>query len=408
MKPVRILLVDTGNEWGGGTNSMIELLKRINRGRFSITALFYRNYPKGLDSDLRSELDRIGIPLEVLPPLRQPFWAKALKEFARVFVFWSPRLQKFIIFHIELAWRIRPNARRIAAVIREGGHELLYLNNQPSSNLEGYLAAGQIAIPLVQHARIVARLNPEEVQLANRYASRIICVSQGVCDDLVRQAIAPEKCTVVYNGIDTRQALVEAPQDAQPDSASPHRSVKIGTVGQLAVRKFTEHLLEAAAILRSRKTRPFSVQVIGAGPQDQFLKARTKELDLLAIVSFAGFLPNPFAAMAAMDIFVLTSSTEGFPRVILEAMMLGKPVVASRIVGAEELVRDGATGLLYEFGDIKALADKLQCLIENVDLRQRMGSKGQEVVTNDYSIERYVAGVEQVLMDVVEESKCFT
>ncbi|MEO5861393.1 MAG: glycosyltransferase [Burkholderiales bacterium] len=408
MKPVRILLVDTGKEWGGGTNSMIELLKRIDRERFSITALFYINYPKGIDLDLRSELDRIGTSLKLLTPLRQPRWAKVAKELARVFAFWSRGVQKFIIFKIELAWRIRPTARRIAAIIQEGGYHLLYLNNQPSSNLEGYLAAGQTAIPLVQHARIVARLNRAEVELINRYASRIICVSQGVCDDLLRQAIAPEKCIVVYNGIDTRQALVKEFRGAPAGSGSTDRPVKIGTVGQLAVRKFTEHLLEAAAILRSRKTRPFSVQVIGAGPRDKFLELRTKELDLTAIVSFAGFLANPFAAMADFDIFVLTSSTEGFPRVILEAMMLGKPVVASRIVGAEELVRDGTTGLLYEFGNIKSLAEKLQCLVENVELRQRMGHNGQEVVTKDYSIERYVAGVERVLMDVVEENKCFT
>ena len=66
IKPVRVLLLDTGNEWGGGTNNLIEIFKRIDRNRFSVTALFYINYCKGKTSDLQTELTAINIPLKVL------------------------------------------------------------------------------------------------------------------------------------------------------------------------------------------------------------------------------------------------------------------------------------------------------------------------------------------------------
>ncbi len=68
----RVLLLDTGKEWGGGTNSMIELLKRIDRDRFVVTPLFYDNYARGAESDLRRALADIGLDLQLLPRQRQP------------------------------------------------------------------------------------------------------------------------------------------------------------------------------------------------------------------------------------------------------------------------------------------------------------------------------------------------
>ncbi|MCK7500101.1 MAG: glycosyltransferase [Comamonadaceae bacterium] len=83
---------------------------------------------------------------------------------------------------------------------------MLYVNNQPSSNLEGYLAAAATGVPLVQHCRIDVTLKPEEAAAVDRNARRVICVSQGVADSLVAQGVGPERCVVVHNAIDGRQA----------------------------------------------------------------------------------------------------------------------------------------------------------------------------------------------------------
>jgi hypothetical protein len=179
---IKTLLLDTGKEWGGGTNSMIELLKRIDRSRFEVSAVFYHNYARGSDSNLRHELAAIGIPLQILRSLNQPLWAKLAKELARGLLAWHRAWRQRAVFAIEMAWRIRPNARRLAAVLNQGGYHLLYMNNQPSSNLEGYLAAELAGVPVVQHCRIDATLNPIEISLANRVARRMICVSDGVAE----------------------------------------------------------------------------------------------------------------------------------------------------------------------------------------------------------------------------------
>ncbi len=392
MPPLKILLLDTGKEWGGGTNSLFELLKRIDRSRFAVDALFYNNYPKG-DSNLRQELAAIGIPLAILAPQRQPFWAKAAKELARGLLGWKLSWRRQAVFAIDMAWRIRPNAKRLAEILQQGGYQLLYLNNQPSSNLEGYLAAEMAGVPLVQHCRIDATLNPWEITVTNRAVRRIVCVSHGIADSLKSQGIAPDKCAVVNNAIDGQQAL--PPPAALPATAKGR--LVVGAVGSLIRRKAVDHVLRAVARLDSAPE--CQVLIVGEGPLRGALEKLAAELGLAERVLFAGFQKTPLPWIAAMDILILASPKEGLPRVILEAMLLAKPVIASRVIGSKELVIDGETGFLYEYGDVHALAGHLKRLLADEHLRKTMGAAGRQRVLNDYSIEQYVAGVETLLAE---------
>jgi len=259
----RILLLDTGKEWGGGTNSMIELLKRIDRERFEISALFYRNYRKGDASTLQAELAALGIPLDIEPPLRQPLWAKLAKELTRGLLRPFPASRRRLLHAIERRWRILPSARRIAARLQNGAFDLLYMNNQPSSNLEGYLAADLANIPVVQHCRIEVTLQAPEVAIVNRIARRILCVSEGVRESLLAQGVRPHLCRVIHNAIDGRQGLPQAV--SLPAVAAD--TVVIGSIGSLIQRKANDHLLRAAARVRERCALPFYIVLVGEGPE---------------------------------------------------------------------------------------------------------------------------------------------
>lgn len=392
----RILLLDTGKEWGGGTNSMIELLKRIDRQRFAVTALFYRNYPKGDASNLQVELGKIDIPLELLPPRRQPLLAKLAKELARGLLKPFPSLRQRAVHAIERWWRITPLSRALAKILREGGYDLLYMNNQPSSNQEGYLAAEMAGVPVVQHCRIEATLSRAEVDVVNRVAKRLICVSGGVRDTLVAQGISPDLCRVVHNAIDGRQVL-PAPVTIPGLAAG---ALVVGSVGSLIVRKANDHLLRAAAAIREQ-VPPFHLVLVGEGPEQERLEALAAKLGLAGQVIFAGFQQTPLAWVAAMDVLVLASAKEGLPRVILEAMLLGRPVIASDIVGSRELVDNGHSGLLYPYGDEAALGRHLVTLLTDGALRQRWGEAGRTRVLQEFSIEHYVAGVQALLTEAV-------
>ncbi len=392
---IKTLLLDTGKEWGGGSNSLFELLKRIDRSRFELSAVFYHNYSRGADSDLACELAAIGIPLRILPQPRQPFWAKLAKETARGLLAWHRPWRRQVVFAVEMAWRIRPNARRLAALLKQGGYQLLYMNNQPSSNLEGYMAAELAGVPAVQHCRIDATLNPVEISIVNRVARHIICVSNGVAQSLQRQGIAPDKCTVVSNAIDGAQTL---PPPASLPAAAAGRLV-IGTVGSLVARKSVDHLLRAAASLVIKNGLPLHLLIVGDGPQRGVLEKLADDLGLAERVTFVGFQKQALPWIAAMDVLVLASAKEGLPRVVLEAMLLGKAVVASSVIGTQELVRDGETGLLYDYGNIEALTACLQELLAHERKRAAMGAAGRKRVLREYSITRYVAEVQNALSD---------
>jgi glycosyltransferase involved in cell wall biosynthesis len=102
-----------------------------------------------------------------------------------------------------------------------------------------------------------------------------------------------------------------------------------------------------------------------------------------------------------MDVFTLPSRREGFPRVILEAMLMGLPVVACNVAGPLEQVVHGETGYLYDAGEVESLSGFLARLADSSDLRMRMGARSREVVLEKFSIEAYVKGVEKKFGEVL-------
>lgn len=396
-QPKRILLLDTGNEWGGGTNSMFELLKRLDRQRFAVTCCFYKDYRKGKDGRyLSEELAAIGIPLILLPSLKQPLWAKLAKEIGRGLFSWSPRLKKQIVLGVEIQWRIKPRVVALRHLLGEGCFDLLYMNNQPASNLEGYLAAEAAGLPVVQHCRIEPTLQASEVAVVNRVATSVICVSQGVADILAAQHVTESRLRVVYNAIDSGADL--PPPIELPPSVN---GLVIGTVGQLTVRKGVHHLLQAVANLQAEGLS-VSCLILGEGPQRDELEATAQRLGIAGQVGFVGFQAVPLAWVQVLDVCVLCSSKEGLPRVVLEAMLASKPVIGSDVTGTRELIVHEETGLLYGYGDVPALTAALRRLLGDPPLRRAMAAAGRRRVVEHFSINAYVAGVAQVLAEAAQ------
>jgi glycosyltransferase involved in cell wall biosynthesis len=330
----RLLLLDNGREWGGGTNSLLALLARLDRARHAVDAVFYHDYAGGPLGQLSRSLAALHVPLAIQPQSRQPLWAKLGKELARGVLTPLPGWRAAAVEHIELAWRVRPNAQQLAARLRQGGYQALYMNNQPQSNLEGYLAAQLAGVPVIQHCRSNPALSPRAVAAANQ-AARIIAVSHGIADSLRAQGVDPARIRVVPNGIDPTQPLPD-PAACRARLGVSADTVVIGAVCSLLPRKGVADLLTAVARLQS--ATPLCVLVIGDGPQRAALEQQTHAAGLGECVRFVGFQAQVLEWTAALDICVLASASEGLPRVLLEAMLLGKPVVASRVTGSAELV----------------------------------------------------------------------
>ncbi|MEM2661455.1 MAG: glycosyltransferase family 4 protein [Nitrososphaeria archaeon] len=398
-KPYNILILDTGKEWGGGTNSLLELLKRIDKTRYHFIALFYYNYKKGDESDIKSEIEKLGIEFLLLEQKKQPVIVKILKELFRILFFFSRKLKKYMIFLIDYQFRIKTNAKRIAHILRDLKIDLLYMNNQPSSNLEGIIASKITGIPALQHIRIETRLNCFEIKFANSCLKKMICNSYGVKDAFVKQGIDAKKCVVVHNGIDVETKPTISPSEIRKKWGISENEIIVGTVGSLIKRKRIIDLIDAFYIVTNQTKNSLKCIIVGDGPEKDSLIEYAKRKKIHEKFIFTGFQVNAISYINVMDIFVLTSEREGFSKVILEAMLMGKPVVASNVTGPAELVIDGETGFLVPVRHPEIFANYILKLINNHELRKQMGEKARKRAIEKFSIEKYIAGVENILKE---------
>lgn len=376
---------------------MLELLKRINREKFDITCCFYSDYSRAEGQTIGQVLNGIGIPLIVIPQHRQPAWAKMAKELGRSLLFFSRSSRKAVTRHIDTLWRIRPNVSKIETIFREGGFDTLYMNNQPGSNEEGYLAGAKLRTRIIQHCRIEPVLTPPLVKLVNAHATKIIAVSHGVERVLLQHGVRPELCTTVNNAIDIHQPL--------PDRRAMRHRLNIdddtfvfGSIGSLIPRKANHHTLEALAQFSRREPdAKWKMVLVGEGAERAALTAQAKELGIENNVIFTGFQNTPFDYLATFDAFILASKSEGLPRVVLEAMLLKIPVIGSQVTGTAELIDHASTGLLFPWSDVSQLAQHLNNIWADADLRARLAAAAYQNVCHTYAIENYVSGVEAVL-----------
>lgn len=406
-----ILILDTGKEWGGGTNSLLELLRRIDRRDYKFTALFYHNYPKPGESDIKTEMERLGIEFILFASTKQPFLAKILKEIGRILLFFNRTLRKLYIFWIDYLFRIKKDAEGITKLLEDLDVDLLYMNNQPSTNLEGIIAAKNAGIKSLLHSRIEAELNFFEVNAVNKWLTKMICVSEGVKDSFIKQGVNSSKCVVIHDGIDTTITPAVSPEEIKKELGVREDELLIGAVGSLVKRKRFNDLIKAVLYLTPHpnplpqgerdKVRRIKCIIVGDGPERESLQKEISKNRLDDSVRLIGFKSDAISYINAMDIFVLPSEREGFSLVTLEAMLMGKPVIASRIAGPTELVIDRETGFLFQTGSIKELADRISELISSPQLRKDMGEAGRKRAIENFSIGEYVNQVSSVFAEMV-------
>ncbi len=394
MARAQVLILDTGQEWGGGTNSLLELVARLSKDRYRVQAVFYRDYRRGDGGTVGQALAAHGVRFHHLPPPPRGR-EKLARELGRALRFGRAR-REFLLRH-DLQWRVRPAAARLAALIRAEGVELLYCNNQPSSNLEGLLAAAAAGVPCVAHIRKEAHLSPFEVEAANAHVTRFICVSRAMRDRYAACGIDAGRITVVYNGLDVGRPRPAADEQAYRawgiDAAQP----VLGAVGSLLKLKGYDLLLEAFAMLRRDGWADARLAILGEGPERPALAAAARRLGVTEAVRFAGFVPDPLPVMARFDVLAVPSSSEGCPRSVLEAMFLGCPVAAFAVGGLPELVDHGRTGVLVHEREPRHLADALMILLRDAPRRRAMGAAARQRVAERFSVDRYVAEVDAVL-----------
>src|SRR6185503_16362756 len=130
--------------------------------------------------------------------------------------------------------------------------------------------------------------------------------------------------------------------------------------------------------------------MVGDGPDREQLERRAHELGVVQHTLFLGYQEDVAPWYAALDALVLPSANEGTPVSAIEALATGRPVVATRVGGVPDVVREGEDGFLVEVGDVEAMADRLALLANDPELRARMGGAARTRVLERYAVDRLV------------------
>jgi glycosyltransferase involved in cell wall biosynthesis len=194
--------------------------------------------------------------------------------------------------------------------------------------------------------------------------------------------VSQRKIHLIYNGVEDRPiAPVERPVDGPI----------IGTVGRLSWEKGQDILVRALPSLPG-----VTAVFVGSGPDREKLERTARELGVADRTRFLGWQPDARAWLPTFDVFVMPSVDEALPLAITEAMLASRPVVATRIGGVPETVLENQTGLLVPPGDPNALADAVRAIIEDAELRERMGREGRRVAKKRFDLDQMVRSYESL------------
>jgi len=268
----------------------------------------------------------------------------------------------------------------------------------------GRLAARLAGVPVVVHTVHGFHFHDGGHGLSERLAVAVelavgrltdVLLSQNRADleQAARLGIVPrDRLLHVGNGI----AVDRFPSGLEP--REPGRPIVITCVARMEPVKNHGMLLEAAHRLAGRGVA-FELWLVGGGGGRAALEAQAARLGLADRVRFLGYRDDIPRLLSRSDIGVLTSLKEGIPRAALESMVVGLPMVATRVNGTREVVRDGETGVLVEVGDVTGLADALERLAADPDLRARFGARGREVVLTEFDEALVIRRLERVYRD---------
>jgi glycosyltransferase involved in cell wall biosynthesis len=309
----------------------------------------------------------------------------------------------------------------LADLIREARPHILHTHTAKAGTI-GRLAArllGDAGPPIVVHTfhGHVLRgyfdpVRSTAFRLLERWLARqstaLIAVSPEVRDDLVSLGVGPaEKFEVVRLGIELDQRVGEngfeaARIETRRALGIPDDRFVVGWIGRMTAVKRTGDVLQAVRRLREEGVDAV-LCMVGDGPDRDSVEARAHELGIVRDSLFLGYQDEVADYYAAFDALILPSANEGTPVSAIEALAGGRPVVATRVGGVPDVVRDGVDGFLVEPGDVDAMAERLSRLATDAPLRHRMGEAGRASVHERYSVERLLDDVDRLYRRLLAE-----
>ena len=298
-------------------------------------------------------------------------------------------------------------------LMRQGRYDIAHINST-KAGIVGLEAARRAHVPIrvfTAHGfRSILLTNPRQhnfwAWMERRYlraANRIIAVSHYELQECLKNGIVPNaKAVVIHNGVSLSR--VEAGAEVgrrREDLGLTENDLVVGTVSRLEAAKGMEWWIRAAALVAVEEPRARFV-IVGEGPEAGKLRALTAELGLIGRVIWMGRCTG-VEYLHLFDVFALSSLYEGFSIAILEAMASRLPVVATRVGGNPEAVKEGETGLLVPTCDAPALAGALLSLLREKAQRRAMGERARDRVEREFTEETMLGKVAALYEELLAE-----
>ncbi|MCI0530097.1 MAG: glycosyltransferase family 4 protein [Nitrospira sp.] len=367
--PKCILYIHGISEIGGAEKDLLNLLEHIDKQQWDPIVVCPPNGP------LLESVNQLKVPVY---PMKLRSWRKFKDLLAIPFAVWS-----------------------LSKLIRELGVDVVHVNDYWWGPV-AYMASQMAQVPCIVHIR--QEIEPRRIkQYWLKKPQRLIAISKCVRAVAVEAGVDSARVNVVYSGINPSQTVVlsEGKKVRDQYGLLPNQPV-IGTVANLFTRKGYEYLIQALVEINQKKA---GIHCLIVGEGDEIYRSRLLDMvqknGLEKVITFAGFQRDVLSYIAAMDIFVLPSILEGFGIVLLEAMAMGKPIVATTVGGIPEIVEDQVTGFLVPPRDSSALAQKTIYLLENPSLREKLGQAGRARVFERFSVQRMASQLQDVYGELI-------
>ena len=395
----KILYVENGIGYGGAIICLRHLVRHLDRNRFEPLVVTGRTSPdyQAIANEARWHYipDRHFDNVSLRRRLAKQAWLNkvpSLHFISKQLLARGDDLFNFLPFFLRLLW--------LAKCFRV---DLIHANNEPFCNRAALLVAKVLQIPCICHIRGGDHEGSQLMQWTYSLPDHFISVSHWVAKSLQENLhIAANKISVVYDGIALEKLNIYADGIQFRDAYHvANDDFAVGLVGLLIPWKGQVLFLEAAKLLRS-KIPCLKMLIIGGTPDDciayeALLRQRVKDEQLTEMIIFTGHISSMETVYNGLDV-VLSASTQPEPlgTVVIEAMAMGRPIIAPNHGGAAEMIRHDETGLLFDPGDMQSLANAIEKLCCSKSLRVKLGENARSAALKSFAVEDHVRHIQSI------------